>query len=84
MKRFVIALALILDLTVAMACAPMPPVTVTEVNRSQILGKEAVRVGPWPDGSWSIYLAKDAAPGVLEWELGAIWRGKDDDRLPGG
>jgi hypothetical protein len=47
------------------------------VDSHQIYDKEAVRF-QFPDGGWVVYLAEDAGPEVLRWELkqialGTIW-----------
>jgi hypothetical protein len=55
-------------------------VQVMHVNSSQIYDKEAVRVY-FPDGGWVVYLAEDAGPEVLKWELDQIALGTTWDRI---
>jgi len=50
------------------------------VNSDQIYDKEAVRVY-FPDGGWVVYLAEDAGPEVLKWELNQIALGTTWDRI---
>jgi hypothetical protein len=55
-------------------------VQVVHVNSDQIYRQEAVRVH-FPDGRWVVYLAEDAGPEVLSWELNQIALGTAWDKI---
>jgi hypothetical protein len=55
-------------------------VQVIHINLDQIYGQEAVRVH-FMHGRWVVYLAEDAGPEVLKWELNQICRGTIWDKF---
>jgi hypothetical protein len=55
-------------------------VQVMYVDSHQIYDKEAVRF-QFPDGGWVVYLAEDAGPEVLKWELNQIALGTIWDKI---
>ncbi len=74
-----ICLGLILTAAVSLYGCAAAPVELVRVNKSQIYGKEAVRL-QFHNG-WVVYLAEDAGPEVLDWEGWAITFHKTDDPI---
>ncbi len=80
--KFLVTIALIIAvgfLLLSLHGCAGPTVDVVRVDKDQLRGCPAVRLGPWPDGSWSVYLARTAGSEVLEWEIASIRNGRTDD-----